>query len=79
MNRHYTAVEYLEKCEQIRGFYEHPAITTDVIVGFPGETIEDFETTRAFVKEAELADIHVFPYSERTGTRAARNTAAVRF
>lgn len=72
MNRHYTAVEYLEKCEQIRGFYEHPAITTDVIVGFPGETIEDFETTRAFVKEAELADIHVFPYSERTGTRAAK-------
>ena len=72
MNRHYTAVEYLEKCEQIRGFYEHPAITTDVIVGFPGETIENFETTRAFVKEAELADIHVFPYSERTGTRAAK-------
>ena len=72
MNRHYTAVEYLEKCEQIREFYEHPAITTDVIVGFPGETTEDFETTRAFVKEAELADIHVFPYSERTGTRAAK-------
>lgn len=72
MNRHYTAVEYLEKCEQIRRFYEHPAITTDVIVGFPGETIEDFETTRAFVKKAKLADIHVFPYSERTGTRAAK-------
>ncbi|MGN1206467.1 MAG: tRNA (N(6)-L-threonylcarbamoyladenosine(37)-C(2))-methylthiotransferase MtaB [Eubacterium sp.] len=72
MNRHYTVAEYLEKCEQIRKVYEHPAITTDVIVGFPGETLEDFETTRAFVKEAKLADIHVFPYSERTGTRAAK-------
>ena len=71
MNRHYTAAQYREGCERIRRYYEHPAITTDVIVGFPGETEEEFEETRHFVKEVGLADIHVFPYSVRTGTKAA--------
>lgn len=71
MNRHYTSAEYREKCEIIRKYYEHPAITTDIIAGFPGETEEEFEKTREFVREIRLADIHVFPYSVRTGTKAA--------
>lgn len=72
MNRHYTAEQYREGCDCIRRYYEHPAITTDVIVGFPGETEEEFEMTRRFVKDVRLADIHVFPYSVRTGTKAAQ-------
>ncbi len=72
MNRHYTAAQYREGCDCIRCYYEHPAITTDVIVGFPGETEEEFETTRRFVKDVGLAAIHVFPYSVRTGTKAAQ-------
>lgn len=71
MNRHYTTEEYEKKVELIRKFYEHPAVTTDVIVGFPGETEEEFEMTRAFLHKIRLADIHVFKYSERTGTKAA--------
>lgn len=72
MNRHYTSEEYREKCGMLRSYYEHPAITTDVIVGFPGETEEEFETTRQFVRAVGLADIHVFPYSIRNGTKAAK-------
>lgn len=72
MNRHYTAEEYREKCEMLRAYYEHPAITTDVIVGFPGETEEEFECTRRFVREVRLADIHVFQYSVRSGTKAEK-------
>lgn len=72
MNRHYTSKEYRKKCEMLRSYYEHPAVTTDVIVGFPGETEEEFETTRQFVREVRLADIHVFPYSVRNGTKAAK-------
>ncbi len=72
MNRHYTSEEYREKCGMLRSYYEHPAITTDVIVGFPGETEDEFETTRQFVRAVRLADIHVFPYSMRTGTKAAK-------
>ncbi len=71
MNRHYNTKEFQETCNLLRQSFEHPAITTDVIVGFPGETEEEFEITRAFVKEVALADIHVFPYSIRTGTKAA--------
>ena len=71
MNRHYTTVEYMEKCSMIREYYEHPAITTDIIVGFPGETDEEFSTTVRFVKNVGFADVHVFPYSIRKGTRAA--------
>lgn len=71
MNRHYTAAEYREKCDMLRKYFEHPAITTDVIVGFPGETEEEFECTRKFVKETGFADVHVFSYSVRSGTKAA--------
>lgn len=71
MNRHYTAVEYKEKCDLIRKYYEHPAITTDIIVGFPGETEEEFETTLQFISDVNLADAHVFQYSVRSGTKAA--------
>lgn len=71
MNRHYTAEEYREKVELIRTYFEQPAITTDVIVGFPGETDEEFQQTREYLKEIQLADIHVFPYSPRSGTKAA--------
>ncbi len=72
MNRKYTAAEYLEKCALLQSRYEHPAITTDVIVGFPGETEEEFAETCAFVQRAGFYQIHVFPYSRREGTAAAR-------
>ena len=78
MNRHYTTVEYKEKVDLLRKYYENPAITTDVIVGFPGETEEEFEQTISYLKEIELADIHVFKYSERTGTPAAAMKDQVR-
>lgn len=71
MNRHYTSVEYRKKVELLRKYYENPAITTDVIVGFPGETEEEFEKTRAFLQSLRLADMHVFRYSPRSGTKAA--------
>ncbi len=72
MNRHYTTKEFKEKCEILRKYFEHPAITTDVIVGFPGETEEEFLATCDFVRDIKLADIHVFPYSIRSGTKAAK-------
>ena len=71
MNRHYTPEEYEEKVKLIRQYFERPAITTDVIAGFPGETEEEFLETREFLQRIGLADIHVFPYSPRTGTKAA--------
>lgn len=71
MNRHYTTVEYKNRVELLRKYFARPAITTDVIVGFPGETEGEFEQTRAFLQEIKLADIHVFKYSPRTGTKAA--------
>lgn len=71
MNRRYTAREYLEKCDLLRSYFEHPAITTDIITGFPGETEAEFEQTCRFVEEAEFFKIHVFPYSRRKGTKAA--------
>ncbi len=72
MNRRYTAQEYLEKCDILREHFGHPALTTDVIAGFPGETEDEFEETCAFVTEAAFSGIHVFPYSRREGTPAAR-------
>lgn len=71
MNRHYTTVEYREKVDLLRRFFDYPAVTTDIIVGFPGETDENFQTTRKYLSEIRLADIHVFKYSPRAGTRAA--------
>ncbi|MDO4326102.1 MAG: tRNA (N(6)-L-threonylcarbamoyladenosine(37)-C(2))-methylthiotransferase MtaB [bacterium] len=71
MNRRYTAAEYLEKCGILRSVYENPAITTDVIVGFPGETEEEFLETRQFLEKVHFYEMHVFKYSRRAGTKAA--------
>ena len=72
MNRHYTAEEYREKCRLLRRSFPLPAITTDVIVGFPGETEEEFAQTVTYLKELHLSKLHVFPYSLRKGTAAER-------
>lgn len=72
MNRHYTSEEYYEKCEILRKYYEKPAITTDVIVGFPQESVEEFETTEKFVDKVNFFETHVFKYSKRQGTNAAK-------
>ncbi len=71
MNRHYTTAEYAACCALLRKYYEHPAITTDVIVGFPGETAEEFETTLSFLRETGFYEMHIFKYSRRQGTKAA--------
>ena len=71
MNRHYTTEQYLESCRIIRRQFVHPAITTDVIAGFPGETEEEFAATCRFVQEVRFSDMHIFKYSRRKGTRAA--------
>lgn len=71
MNRHYTTEEYYQSCELLREVYEHPAITTDIITGFPGETEEEFFKTVEFVKKVRFYETHVFKYSKRAGTRAA--------
>ena len=70
MNRRYSAQEYAEKCELIRKFYPAPALTTDVIVGFPQETEEDFEESYEFVKKIHFYETHIFKYSRRHGTKA---------
>ena len=71
MNRKYTAEEFAQYIENVRRIYENPAVTTDVITGFPGETEEDFEETVRFIKQVGFSRMHVFPYSEREGTPAA--------
>ena len=71
MNRKYTIGEYMKKCELIRQIYDRPAITTDVIVGFPGETDEEFEMTVNMLEKLDLYEMHVFKYSRRDGTIAA--------
>ena len=70
MNRHYTKEEFREAVNRIREVYPLAAITTDVIVGFPGETEEDFQESKAFLKEIGFYDMHIFKYSRRKGTRA---------
>lgn len=70
MNRHYSAGEYARKVELIRKYYPHAAITTDVIVGFPGETTEEFEESRQFLEQVNFYEVHVFKYSRRRGTPA---------
>lgn len=72
MNRHYTTGEYLKKVNLLREAFDRPAITTDIIVGFPGETQEEFEETKSFLEKAGLYEIHVFQYSRRQGTAAAK-------
>ncbi len=71
MNRRYTAEEFEERCRILRRAFDRPAITTDVIVGFPGETEEEFETTVRFLERIRLYETHIFKYSRRHGTRAA--------
>lgn len=71
MNRHYTTREYLEKVEILRRYFDRPAITTDVIVGFPGETEEEFVCTEKFLDRVHFYEMHIFKYSKRQGTRAA--------
>lgn len=71
MNRHYSAEEYYRGCEILRKVYDNPAITTDVIVGFAGETEEEFQITRKFLEKVHFYEMHVFKYSKRAGTRAA--------
>ena len=70
MNRHYTTDEYLQKIELIKKYYPNANITTDVIVGFAGETDEEFEETLNTVKKAGFGNMHIFPYSKRAGTKA---------
>lgn len=71
MNRRYTSAEYLERCRILRNYFDHPALTTDVIVGFPGETEEEFAQTVEFLKQVRFYETHIFKYSKRKGTRAA--------
>lgn len=72
MNRHYTTDEYRALCSTLRANFEDATITTDIMVGFPGETDEDFETSLSFAKEIGFEKVHVFPYSPRENTPAAK-------
>jgi threonylcarbamoyladenosine tRNA methylthiotransferase MtaB len=82
MNRHYTTDDFTEVAQWLRKYYEHPALCTDVITGFPGENEEDFEASRNFVASVHFFETHIFPYSRRQGTKAAsypeQNTEAVK-
>jgi threonylcarbamoyladenosine tRNA methylthiotransferase MtaB len=71
MNRRYDTAEYEVGCALLRRYFEHPAITTDVIVGFPGETDEEFETTERYLERIHFYEMHIFQYSRREGTKAA--------
>ena len=71
MNRKYTSEEYAESVALLRKVFDHPAITTDVIVGFPGETEEEFAQTKEFLDRIQFFEMHIFKYSKRAGTRAA--------
>ena len=72
MNRKYDTARYYESVTLLRGFFDRPAITTDLIVGFPGETEEEFTATLEFVEKCAFSAMHIFPYSRRTGTPAAK-------
>lgn len=74
MNRHYTADEFKALCEKLRNTFENAVITTDVIVGFCSESEEDFKTSLNFIKSVKFEKVHVFPYSERSGTAASKRT-----
>lgn len=77
MNRRYDTAEYAGRCEILRRFFLHPAITTDVIAGFPGETEEEFAQTEQFLEQMHFYEMHIFKYSKREGTKAARMEAQV--
>ena len=72
MNRKYTAEEYYEVCERLRKYFDDPALTTDVIVGFAGETEEEFAECKAFLEKIKFFETHIFKFSIRKGTRAAK-------
>ena len=72
MNRHYTKEIYLEKVNMIRKFFPNAGITTDIIIGFPSETEEDFEESLDFVRQVNFSEMHIFPYSKRNGTVAEK-------
>ena len=72
MNRKYTTQEYYDKCYILRKYFNNPAITTDVIVGFPQETEEEFEATKVFLEKVHFYEMHIFKYSRRKGTVADR-------
>ena len=72
MNRKYDTARYYESVTLLRRYFDAPAITTDMIVGFPGETEEEFRATLAFVEQCAFSAMHIFPYSRRTGTPAAK-------
>ena len=72
MNRRYRSAQYKERCEILRKYFENPALTTDVIVGFPMETEEDFQASYEFVRDIHFYETHIFKYSRRHGTKAAQ-------
>ena len=72
MNRHYTKEDYLEKVNLIRKYFPNAGITTDIIIGFPTESEEDFEESLEFVKTVNFSEMHIFPYSKRNGTVAEK-------
>ena len=77
MNRKYNTNEFLAGCNILRKYYKNPAITTDVIVGFPGETEDEFELTKKFLSKVEFAQMHIFKFSVRRGTRAEQMTPQI--
>ncbi len=77
MNRKYTSEEYYEKCGILRKYFSNPALTTDIIVGFPGETEEEFKESLSFVDKVDFYETHIFKYSKRKGTKAARMEAQI--
>ncbi len=74
MNRKYTSGEFFDKCELLKRYYKKVSLTTDIIAGFPGETLSEFDETLEFVKKVKFYEAHIFPFSIRTGTRAASMT-----
>ena len=77
MNRHYSAAEYAKLCDKLRAAFDDASITTDVMVGFNEESESDFKESLEFVKGIGFEKVHVFPYSERTGTAASRRGDSV--
>lgn len=77
MNRHYDTAEYRRIAQKIRSSFDNPSLTTDIMVGFPGETEEDFAASLEFVREMDFAKAHVFAYSKREGTAAARRDGQI--
>ena len=72
MNRHYTKEQYFDKVKLIRKYFPNAAITTDIIIGFPTETEDDFNESLEFVKQVNFSEMHIFPYSKRKGTVAEK-------